>query len=263
MTDNKNFFLSPKINITEEDIEEIPGLKDLKVNIEITKKKFKKATGKQKYILKKQLIEMYQEQYLLKILFKKPILLTNINKSTYYLPIDENITVTKDKRVISNSIISFYNPQHIAILLNFYLDTKSSVLGQFHNDFWYIIADFENLLKRTFENKPIYYDIIQQKAQHITNQEIQKYIKDKYNTSISIEYLSQLWTHKFPRMIADKAEEDYLVWYYTHVEPGIWKICSKCGKKKLAHKKFFSVNKASTDGFYSICKECRNKKKGE
>ena len=34
------------------------------------------------------------------------------------------------------------------------------------------------------------------------------------------------------------------------------------GQIKLAHNKFFSRNKSSKDGYYSICKDCRNKKKG-
>ena len=32
------------------------------------------------------------------------------------------------------------------------------------------------------------------------------------------------------------------------------------GAIKLAHNKFFSKNSSSKDGFYSICKSCRNKK---
>ena len=43
-------------------------------------------------------------------------------------------------------------------------------------------------------------------------------------------------------------------------EYGKWKRCSRCGEIKLAHKLFFSTNKGSKDGWYSICKECRNKK---
>ena len=38
------------------------------------------------------------------------------------------------------------------------------------------------------------------------------------------------------------------------------KKCSGCGQIKLAHNKYFSYNKTSKDGFYSICKKCRNSK---
>ena len=60
-----------------------------------------------------------------------------------------------------------------------------------------------------------------------------------------------------------QAKKDYLIWYYSTQEYGHWKRCSRCGEVKLAHNKFFSKNKTSKDGFYSICKECRNKKNKE
>ena len=55
-------------------------------------------------------------------------------------------------------------------------------------------------------------------------------------------------------------KKDYLVWYYSEVEYGHWKRCSRCGEYKLANNMFFSKNRNAKDGFYSICKECRNKK---
>ena len=50
------------------------------------------------------------------------------------------------------------------------------------------------------------------------------------------------------------------MWHFTYQEKGKWKRCSRCGEIKLAHTRFFSVNKTSKDGFYSICKKCRNAK---
>ena len=44
-------------------------------------------------------------------------------------------------------------------------------------------------------------------------------------------------------------------------EKGKWKRCSRCGEIKLANNIFFSKNGSSKDGFYSICKDCRNRKK--
>lgn len=62
-------------------------------------------------------------------------------------------------------------------------------------------------------------------------------------------------------MIAETATKNFLEWYYTEKEKGKWKRCSRCGQIKLAHNIFFSKNNSSKDGFYSICKECRNKKR--
>ena len=68
-------------------------------------------------------------------------------------------------------------------------------------------------------------------------------------------------------MIASVAEDEYLQWYYLNEKKGKYKRCSRCGQIKLAHSKYFSKNKTSKDGFYSLCKCCRNaraklKKKG-
>jgi hypothetical protein len=55
-----------------------------------------------------------------------------------------------------------------------------------------------------------------------------------------------------------------LDYYYQEIEKGKWKKCTRCGQIKLAHNKYFSKNKTSKDGFYSICKECRSaKNRGE
>jgi hypothetical protein len=61
-------------------------------------------------------------------------------------------------------------------------------------------------------------------------------------------------------MLASQAEDDYLNWYYLEVEKGQYKKCGRCGEIKLAHPKYFSRNRPSKDGWYSICKCCRNNK---
>ena len=76
----------------------------------------------------------------------------------------------------------------------------------------------------------------------------------------SLEYISSLWRKKIPKLIASQAEDEYLYWYYLNIEKGKYKKCSRCGQIKLAHNKYFSKNKTSRDGYYSICKKCRNSK---
>ena len=55
---DKNVLLTPKYEITTEDIENIPQLKKLRDQIAKVQELQKKARGKKKYLLKKQIIEM-------------------------------------------------------------------------------------------------------------------------------------------------------------------------------------------------------------
>ena len=87
-------------------------------------------------------------------------------------------------------------------------------------------------------------------------------LKEEFGTTYSIEYISSLWRNKIPKMIAETALEDFLVWQYKENSYPM-KTCTKCGETKPAHNQFFSRNSTSSDGWYSICKKCRNKKRGE
>lgn len=115
----------------------------------------------------------------------------------------------------------------------------------------------DSALKKDY---PLYYDLLIYKIDGKSNLEIQNLLYIKHHITYSIEYLSSLWRKKIPKLIAEKEEKRYLTWYYTFVKKGKWKKCSCCGEIKLAHNKFFSKNNTSKDGWYSICKECRNKK---
>ena len=124
------------------------------------------------------------------------------------------------------------------------------------------MMDFDNLIDAALMEKyPMYYDLVIYKIDGKQNIEIQELLFEKYGIKHSVEYISSLWRNKIPKLIVEQATNDYLMWYYTYQEYGKWKKCSRCGSIKLAHNNFFSKNKTSKDGFYSICKECRNKKK--
>ena len=92
------------------------------------------------------------------------------------------------------------------------------------------------------------------------NNEIQQVLEKNFGVLHSVEYISTLWRKKIPGLIASLAEDQYLNYYYLEVEKGKYKRCNRCGRIKLAHNKYFSKNKTSKDGFYSICKECRSAK---
>ena len=262
IANDKNIIFMPKVTITEEDIKEIPGLKDLRDAIDSVEKQFKAATGKRKFLLKKQLIEMRQDQYVLKSAYRQPMYMMNVTKSFSKLQLDGKITITEDGQVKSTELVSLFDQKHISALLCNYSKLKEDAWGKFSSDSYYLMEDLDNLIERTLKDKyPLYYDLLIYKIDGKQNIEIQELLNKKHGIKHSVEYISSLWRNKIPKLLAEQAQEDYLIWYYTMQERGKWKRCSRCGEVKLAHNRFFSKNKTSKDGFYSICKCCRNKKK--
>ena len=102
--------------------------------------------------------------------------------------------------------------------------------------------------------------LVQCKIDGMQNAQIRDVLLEEFGIEHSLEYISSLWRNKIPKLIASAAEDQYLDWYYFNEEKGKYKKCSRCGQIKLAHNKYFSKNKTSKDGFYSICKCCRNSK---
>lgn len=262
IANDKNIIFMPKVTITEKDIEEIPGLKDLRNAIDSVEKQFKAATGKRKFLLKKHLIEMRQDQYVLKSAYRQPMYMMNVTKSFSKLQLDGKITITEDGQVKSTELVSLFDQKHVSALLCNYSKLKEDAWGKFSSDSYYLMEDLDNLIERTLKDKyPLYYDLLIYKIDGKQNVEIQELLNEKHGIKHSVEYISSLWRNKIPKLLAEQAQEDYLIWHYTMKERGKWKRCSRCGEVKLAHNRFFSKNKTSKDGFYSICKCCRNKKK--
>ena len=261
IANDKNIIFTPKISITKKDIEEIPPLKELREAIEQVEKLEKAAKGKKKYLLKRQLIEMRQDQYVIKQAYRKPIFCLNAIKSFSKLDLSEKVTFNDKQLPESNGLVSLFDPKHISALLCHYSKLKEDTWGKLASDSYYLMEDLDNLIDRTLkEEYPLYFDLLVYKIDGKQNAEIQKLLEEKHGVKHSVEYISSLWRNKIPKLLAEREQEDYLIWYYTEIEKGHWKRCSRCKQVKLAHNKFFSKNKTSKDGYYSICKECRNKK---
>lgn len=262
---DKNVLLTPKYQISEEDIETIPELKQLRQQIARIEELEKQAHGKKKYLLKKQIIEMRQDQYVIKHGYKPIIYCLNLTKSMPYFNLADKIQIDKDtKNIVNKGFISFFNPTHISILLCNYSSFKMNTYNNFQSDLYYMMKDLDNAVDRALKDKyPMYYDLLIYKIDGKSNLEIQSLLYLKYGITHSVEYISSLWRKKIPKLIAQEEEKRVLEWYYTQVKKGKFKRCSKCGQVKLAHNKFFSKNNTSKDGFYSICKQCRNSKNKE
>ena len=260
ITENKNIIFQPKVSITKKDIEEIEPLRQVREAISFWEEKLKTATGRNAYIIKSAVIELRKDQYVIKNAYRRPITLTKITHSKNTPALDEEITINEDGTITSTGV-SLTNPAVCSAILCNYSKLKEDSWGYFENDMWYLIYDFERVCDKALEKYPLYQKIVECKIDGMQNIDIQLVLQQEFGIKHSVEYISSLWRKKIPSLIASQAEDDYLNWYYTQVEPGVYKKCSRCGQVKLAHNRYFSKNKTSRDGFYSICKCCRNKKK--
>ncbi len=262
ITEDKNIIFTPKISITAEDVQTIPGLKQLQEAIAEVEAREKKAKGRKRFLLKQQIIQLRQDQYVLKNSYKQPINCLNGIKNFYTMNFDDNIFIKENGQIEDKSLISFMNPKHISALLCHYSQLKENCYGKFYADGYFLMESLDKIVDQTFKKKyPLYYTLLIYKIDGKTNLQIQSLLEKEHGVHYSVEHISALWRNKIPKMVAETAKKNFLTWYYTEKARGKWKKCSRCGQIKLAHNIYFSKNNSSKDGFYSICKDCRNKKK--
>ena len=260
ITDNKNQIFQPKVTITKKDLDEIQPLRQLREAINVWEAKLKVTEGKDAFVIKKALIEMRKDQYVIKNAYRRPIVPNKLTRSTHVtiLP-DETSSFDEEGYPIPKGV-SLLNPVVCSAILCNYSRLKEDSYDNFEGDLYYLMLAFDEIADKALKEYPLYEKIVECKVDGLQNTQIQEILQMEFGIKHSLEYISSLWRKKIPKLIASQAEDEYLYWYYLNIEKGKYKKCSRCGQIKLAHNKYFSKNKTSRDGFYSICKKCRNSK---
>ena len=260
ISDNKNQIFQPKVTITKKDLEEIEPLRQLREAINLWEAKLKVTEGKDAFIIKKALIEMRKDQYLIKNAYRKPIVFNKLTRSRNFIRLeDKTCRFDADGYPIPEGV-SLLDPAVCSAILCNYSRLKQDSSDQFEGDLYYLMDAFDEIADVALKDYPLYEKIVECKVDGLQNIQIQEILQEEFGIKHSLEYISSLWRKKIPKLIASAAEDEYLDWYYREQEKGKYKRCSRCGQIKLAHNKYFSKNKTSKDGFYSICKKCRNSK---
>lgn len=257
--EDKNQIFQHKVEITEQDLEEIPFLKQVREAIENWEQKLKTATGRDAFIIKKAIIDLRKDQYIIKNAYRKPVVTMQASHATHYTPLNYSEDVVDGEVKYSGASLIDYKVCS-AVLCN-YSKLKAAADGNFISDTWYFMEDFDAISGRALAPYHYYERLVELKIDGKQNAEIQNTLYEEFGIKHSTEYLSSLWRNKIPKLIASQAEDELLDWWYLTQEKGKYKKCTRCGQIKLAHNKYFSKNKTSKDKFYSICKTCRNVKK--
>ena len=261
ITDNKNQIFQPKVTITKKDLDEIQPLRQLREAINVWEAKLKVTEGKDAFVIKKALIEMRKDQYVIKNAYRRPIVPNKLTRSTHVIMLpDETSSFDDEDGYPIPKGVSLLDPVVCSAILCNYSRLKEDSYDRFEGDLYYLMLAFDEIADKALKEYPLYEKIVECKVDGLQNTQIQEILQMEFGIKHSLEYISSLWRKKIPKLIASQAEDEYLYWYYLNIKKGKYKKCSRCGQIKLAHNKYFSKNKTSRDGFYSICKKCRNSK---
>ena len=260
ITDNKNQIFQPKVTITKKDLDEIQPLRQLREAINVWEAKLKVTEGKDAFVIKKALIEMRKDQYVIKNAYRRPIVPNKLTRSTHVTMLPDETSSFDEEGYPIPKGVSLLNPVVCSAILCNYSRLKEDSYDRFEGDLYYLMLAFDEIADKALKEYPLYEKIVECKVDGLQNTQIQEILQMEFGIKHSLEYISSLWRKKIPKLIASQAEDEYLYWYYLNIKKGKYKKCSRCGQIKLAHNKYFSKNKTSRDGFYSICKKCRNSK---
>ena len=220
----------------------------------------KVTEGKDAFIIKKAIIEMRKDQYIIKDSYRKPVIPKNLVRSKFETELADSVELDAEGFAVPGGV-SLMDPKVCSAILCNYSKLKGESEAKFYSDLYYLVLAFDDIAEKALADYPLYEKIIIYKVDGMQNADIALKIQEEFGIKHTPEYISCLWRNKIPKLIASAAEDQWLYWYYLNEEKGKYKKCSRCGQIKLAHNKYFSKNKTSKDGLYSICKQCRNKKK--
>lgn len=255
------YYLTNQNKITLDDVEEIPDLKNIQEEIKRLQALVPQATGKHLYALKKIIITLQQNQYIIKTLQKDNnlglIQSTRAPKSTHYFCVEGEIIMDENGNITDTSNISLTNPLHVKEILHRYSDLKQFYYDKYDADIRYVIEDLEDIIDGFLKKeKPAWWLIMVMKIDGSANEAIAEALKDELGVDLTENSISTIWCQSLPKLIAKEAIKKYVKWYYNYYHLPM-KVCSKCHKKLPASKYFYHTNNKSADRLYSICKQCR------
>ena len=219
ITDNKNQIFQPKVTITKKDLDEIQPLRQLREAINVWEAKLKVTEGKDAFVIKKALIEMRKDQYVIKNAYRRPIVPNKLTRSTHVIMLpDETSSFDDEEGYPIPKGVSLLNPVVCSAILCNYSRLKEDSFDRFEGDLYYLMLAFDEIADKALKEYPLYEKIVECKVDGLQNTQIQEILQMEFGIKHSLEYISSLWRKKIPKLIASQAEDEYLYWYYLNIK---------------------------------------------
>jgi hypothetical protein len=113
--------------------------------IELWEEKLKTAQGRDAFIIKKAIIDLRKDQYVIKNAYKCPVSITNFIKSQSYIPLnDETCEFDADGYPIPKGV-SLLDPAICSAILCNYSKLKQDSWDHLDSDTWYLMQAFDHI----------------------------------------------------------------------------------------------------------------------
>ena len=113
-------------------------------------------------MMKKALIEMRKDQYIIKQAYQRPIIPCRLTRSTRTpLPLEDKSYLDGSEIVIDG--ISLMDTKVISAILCNYSRLKEDSWDQFDGDTWYLMQDFDDLCTKALDAYPIFDRLVEWK----------------------------------------------------------------------------------------------------
>jgi hypothetical protein len=156
--------------------------------------------------------------------------------------------------LVREHTLDFGEATHIQGLINNYSRLKQDSYDDFQSDMKYILWVLEKIVDEC-NFSDVRKDIIVRKIDGQTNVQLHDYLHITYGLDYSANYISTIFTHEICGKIAKRYLSSIQEWKLRDKEE-MWKVCTRCGKKKLANEENFTKKKSSKDGFNTRSKVC-------
>lgn len=233
-----NTKLPSRPQITEQDLRLYPELRQIQETALTYKNIYPQLTEYQAYLAKKISIELYQDLYLAKDLLRQPVTVSMRHNEVHHPSLD---------------FISLTDSRTVKAILSNYSKLKEDSFDCPDSDIALLLLDFDDLSYKATQNHPHLRFLLINKIDGKSNAYIAKEMRFQLGLTYNENYISTLWTTKLPNLIAETAQQQ-LRKPNPHEKT---KQCGSCLQYLTLDSKNFHKNKFSSDGFYSLCKQCR------